>query len=292
MDDRVAFLCADPGIPPDGHKGASVHLRAMATALHRVGVALDVVVARAGSLAGFRPHRAQFVAPERARGLAGELRQIAHAEAMLAALQDCGPHRAVYERLSLFGLAGLLHARALGVPFVVEANAPLWREAARFRHLGLQHAARGVCRDVMQGADKVLAVSHALADELVREGVRADRVEVLGNGADLARFADAPKLTRPASLQGRPTMVFLGSLKPWHGIGFLLDAFAALRRRWPTCGLWIVGDGPERERVRRAVADADGAIVHTESVPHERVPSVLQAADVAVAPYTADAPSY
>lgn len=291
MSAPIAYVSSDAGIPPDGSKGASVHFRALAAAFARIGVPLDVFVARAGAVDGFAPHRARTVPTPRGSGLDGELRQLAHAEAMWESLQSAGPHAAVYERLSLFGLAGLAHSRRLGVPFVVEVNAPLWREAAAFRSLSLAATARGVCHDVLTGADRVLAVSRALADELVAEGVAAERIEVLGNGADVTRFRSAAPATRPPALRGRPVLLFVGSLKPWHGIGFLLRAFAALRAQCD-CALWVVGDGPERAAVELAQRAFPGDIVHAGAVDHDEVPALLQAADAVVAPYTAAAPSY
>lgn len=291
MTPRIAYVSADPGIPPDGSKGASVHFRAMAAAFARLGVALDVFVARAGDTAGFAPHRAHCVPTPRGQGAAGEVRQLGHAGTMLQAMQQAGPHLAVYERLSLYGLAGLAHARALGVPFVVEANAPLWREAADYRGLLLPNAARGICLDVLAAADRVFAVSRALATELVDSGVDASRIEVLGNGADLARFRSAVPAARPAALRGRPTLLFVGSLKPWHGVDFLLRAFTALRAERPV-GLWIVGDGPERARAEVAQRAFPGDVVVEGAVAHERIPSLLQAADLVVAPYTSAAPHY
>lgn len=287
----IAYVCADPGIPPDGSKGASVHFRSLAAAFAQLGTQLDVFMARAGDTSGFGPHRARTVPVPKASGRRGELLQLGHAETMLAALHSAGPHTAVYERLSLFGLAGLAHARELGVPFLVEVNAPLWREAAAFRELGLPNAARGVCLDVLQQADRVLAVSRPLARELQAEGVAADRIEVLGNGADVAAFRGATAAAKPPALRGRPTLLFCGSLKPWHGVPFLLRAFAALRAQRP-CGLWIVGDGPERPTIEVAMRAFPGDIVHEGAVDHDRIPALLQAADVVLAPYPAAAPAY
>ncbi|MFO1078147.1 MAG: glycosyltransferase family 4 protein [Planctomycetota bacterium] len=291
MNRPIAYLTSDPGIPPDGHKGASVHFRALAQAFACIGQDLDVFVARDGGLGGFLPHRATVVPTPRAQGLAAEVLQIGHAGAMLRALQQNGPHAAVYERLSLFGTAGLAHARSSGVPYAVEVDAPLWREAATYRGLAFRGTARGICVDVMRQADLVFAVSQALADELIAEGVPAAHVQVLGNGADLARFQGARPAAKPAALRGRPTLLFVGSLKPWHGIDFLLRAFAGLRAQRP-CGLWIVGDGPGRAEVEVAQRAFPGDIVLEGAVDHERVPALLQAADLVVAPYTGAAPAY
>lgn len=291
MSQRVAYLCADPGIPPDGSKGASVHFRAMARGLQAHGVELDVVVARQGAVDGFAPHRARCVPAPRQNGLVSEVQQLAHATAIYDALQAAGPHTAIYERLSLFGLAGLMHARKLGVPLLVEVNAPLWLEAATFRGLGLRNTGRGVCLDVLQGAERVFTVSSALAHELIAQGVSAANVEVLGNGADLAAFRGAAPAPKPEPLRGRPTLMFVGSLKPWHGVEFLLRAFAALRAQEP-CGLWVIGDGPLRADVQVAARAFPGDIVHQGAVDHARIPGLLQAADIVVVPYPRSAPDY
>lgn len=291
LQPRIAYVCGDAGIPPDGHKGASVHFRELAAAFARGGRALDVVMAKAGDVGGLAPHRAVCVPTQRAPGIAGEALQLANNGPMIAALQRLGPHAAVYERLSLFGLAGLAHARALGVPFVVEANAPIWREAAAFRDLRLANAAHGVCRDVLLAADHVLAVSPALAAEIIAEGARPERVHVFGNGADLHRFRNAEACEKPGPLRGRPTLLFAGSLKPWHGISFLLRAFRELRKT-TDCGLWIVGDGPARAEIEAAAAEHPADIVLEGAIDHHRMPAVLAASDVVVAPYTGDAPHW
>lgn len=291
MTSPIAYLCTDPGIAPDGDKGASVHFRALAAALGRLGLRLDVVMTRPGSLAAFAPHGGEVVPTPRGSGFTGEVLQLGHAAAVRAVLARRGPHAAVYERLSLFGLAGAAYAHDLGLPHVVEVNAPLWREAAAYRGLGLAATARGLALDVLGRAARVFAVSAALRDELLELGVEPSRVEVLGNGADLASFRGAVPAARPAALQGRPTLLFCGSLKPWHGIGFLLQAFAALRAR-RDCALWVVGDGPERDRLAAFARHYPADVVVEGAVEHARIPGLLAAADLVVAPYTNAAPGY
>ncbi|MFE5334267.1 glycosyltransferase, partial [Isoptericola sp. NPDC056573] len=83
------------------------------------------------------------------------------------------------------------------------------------------------------------------------------------------------------------TVLFVGTLKPWHGLDVLIDAFAGVRSRVSEARLLLVGDGPEREAVL-ARADALGvgdAVEHAGAVPPSDVPPLLLRADVAVAPY-------
>ena len=45
---KAAYVCADPGVPVFGRKGSSTHARAIATALVRRGVAVELFAARTG----------------------------------------------------------------------------------------------------------------------------------------------------------------------------------------------------------------------------------------------------
>jgi len=263
----------------------------MAAAFASIGTQLDVFMARKGNVGPLAPHRARVIPTPRCQGVVGEVLQFAHSREFLDAMTEAGPHSAVYERLSLFSAAGLAHARALEVPYVVEVNAPLWIEAAKFRSLELGATAQALCIDVLRSADAVFAVSSVLASMLVEAGARRENVHVLGNGADLAAFDNAIPAERPAALRDKPVLLFAGSLKPWHGVDFLLEAFAALRKR-RSCGLWVIGDGPARKTVEAAAAAAPDDIVCEGAVPHERMAQLLAAADVVCAPYPATAPGY
>ena len=52
---RIALLCSDLGIPFGGVKGASVHMRAVASSLLRMGHQVSAIVATAGPEDGYLP---------------------------------------------------------------------------------------------------------------------------------------------------------------------------------------------------------------------------------------------
>ncbi len=298
---RLAYMTTDPGIPPDGTKGASVHFREMAHALACRGVDLDIHMAR--RFQHSEPNQAVTLslAAKSKSLLERETRLLANQSVVFDALRSRGPHDAVYERFSLFGIAGSVYARTAQIPHILEVNSPLWFEASAFRGLELSAGARGLARDTLLSADWVIAVSDVLARLLEDEGVERERIRVFHNGVGDA-FVEASKTDSskadgsraanvPESLRGRTVLVFAGSLKPWHGIDFLLDAFhmAAKSRR---LGLWIVGDGPLKNVVREYARNQRGTIVFDGAVPHESIPGILRAADIAVAPYTKESPTY
>lgn len=291
---RLAYVCSDPGIPPDGTKGASVHFREFGRALQAVGFDVQACVTR-------EPQRPFTEFPvtvaakaKRSTGndrVAKELRQLVDQGPMLDALERMAVPDLVYERYSLWGLAGLAHARSRDLPFFLEVNAPLWEEARSYRNLALARAAKAVARDLFEHATRILVVSTALGDRLVQEGVRPDRIVHFPNGVAPAFRQPRPPAARPAALEGRPVLLFVGSFKPWHGIEFLLDAFQELLSR-SDAALWLVGDGPLASTVDALQARYPDRIVRTPAVAHDEVPGVLRAADAIVVPYTPDAPDY
>ena len=86
----------------------------------------------------------------------------------------------------------------------------------------------------------------------------------------------------------------MGTLKPWHDLDTLVEAFRRLRLRIPGARLLIVGDGPARESLDAKLADWDltSAVRFAGAVPPPSVPGWLARMDVAVAPYASQAGFY
>src|SRR2546422_862195 len=178
------------------------------------------------------------------------------------------------------------HPAAAGVPGLLEVNAPLIEEQATYRGLRDAAGADRVAARVFRAASVLLAVSTEVAAWLERRGAARDRVHVIPNGVDAERFRPDVRPAAPGTL-GSFTVGFVGSMKPWHGLDVLVEAFARLHGRAPEARLLLVGDGPAR-----AAACADlsarglAGVVHcTEAVPPLEVPGLLTSVDAAVAPY-------
>ncbi|WP_147108054.1 glycosyltransferase family 4 protein [Tateyamaria sp. syn59] len=279
---HVAYVSTDPGIPVWGSKGASVHVQEMLRALVRRGARVTVLSPR---LEGSPPADLTKVAvhalPPSPKG-APDVRAtklLASNDDVAIALDHLKP-TFVYERHALYAHAAMEWARRCNVPAVLEVNAPLLAEQAAHRTLALPQAAEASARRSMAAAPLVCAVSEPVATHARRMG--ATDVTVEPNAVDPARFPI------PAPLAAAPfTVGFLGSLKPWHGLPLLVDAFALLTRDLPDARLLVVGDGPERaacmDRLRRA--GCDDAAEFTGALPASCVPAALRRMDVGCAPY-------
>ena len=145
---------------------------------------------------------------------------------------------------------------------------------------------RGVARRVFGAASALVTLSRAIAAYLHRYPAAEGRVHVIPDGVNPDRFPPDLEPSCPGP-PGTFTLGFVGSLKPWHGLPILVQAFDMLHRRHPNSRLLIVGDGPERvgleaDLAARGVAES----VHlTGAVPPGQVPGLLASMDVAVAPY-------
>ncbi|MEJ7782122.1 MAG: glycosyltransferase family 4 protein [Solirubrobacteraceae bacterium] len=294
---RVAYLCADAGIPVCGSKGASVHVQAVVGTLARRGLEVELLTTRPE---GERPESLRDVGlrglPPAPKGEPAARERLAQAnDAVNAArLTALGPLDLVYERYSLWSAAPLEAAHAAGVPTVLEVNAPLVDEQAEHRSLVHRHEAERSTARALAAADVIVAVSDGIAAWLDGCPEAEGRVHVISNGVDPRRFPPPARELR-ARRPGEPfTVGFVGTLKPWHGLDTLVAAFVALRERHPEARLRIVGDGPQRQAVRDALAAA-GALEAAElvgAVTPAEVPGHLAAMDVAVAPYPDLRPFY
>jgi glycosyltransferase involved in cell wall biosynthesis len=286
---RIAYVCSDPGVPVFGHKGCSVHVREMLRAFVKRGAQVDVFAARTD---GHPPADLHEVRVHQLPGWANVSRAwptsaVAINAALGAALDRSGPFDLVYERYSLWSTAGMEHARASRIAGLLEVNAPLIDEEATYRG-PLDHAsAAAFTRQSFSAATAVIGVSNAITDYVHRYRKVRDGVHVLPNGVDPDRFAPNLAASLPAP-SGVYTVGFLGSLKPWHGVMTLADAFRRLHGRASNTRLLVVGDGPERDRLVAYLSTHNllDVTTFTGAVAASQVPGLLASMDVGLAPYS------
>jgi glycosyltransferase involved in cell wall biosynthesis len=279
---RLLYLSSDPGVPVFGHKGASVHVRELARALSDLGT--DVAIASPRT----EPAGDTLETPVEVLPLPGityktsepELRVAleAHRRAVLGAARSFAAD-AIYERYSLFGDAGVRAAAELGIPHVLEVNAPLREEALRFRTLPHPDLAAEIERIVFRDTGRLIAVSGALKRWLENEGVEAARIEVAPNAVSPQQFG--PRTSRRDC---DFVLGFCGSLKTWHGIEVLLEACAIAFPEELSLRLEVVGEGPLDHLLDSAPLPAS-RLRRLGAVPHTAAISRLHTWDVGVAPY-------
>src|SRR3989449_3872477 len=91
------------------------------------------------------------------------------------------------------------------------------------------------------------AISESTRDDLVRRGVRRERIEVIYPGVDATWYA--PDAAEPRARE--PTFLYVGRLKRYKGVEIALRALAVARQARPDLILEIAGGGDDRERLER-----------------------------------------
>ena len=290
---RIAYLLPDPGIPVGGVKGASVHVAEVCRALAEAGATVRLLAMRAAAAPPPGVELDVFPCPAIPSGPSGDdARRSAVASFLRWAEERLEGARVdlVYERLSLFAGSGGELAERIGARRIVEVNAPVAAERAGRAGLSLAAEARDAERAALAGAT-AFAVSPPMAAWSLERGAAAARVVV--NGVDGRRFAPARSaragaaIRRDLGIADAEVVGFVGSMKPWHGVGTLLDAVAILAPRRPALRALVVGDGPGLAdlRSRAAAPDLAGRCRLVGPVASPEIPAHLAAMDVAVAPY-------
>jgi glycosyltransferase involved in cell wall biosynthesis len=119
-----------------------------------------------------------------------------------------------------------------------------------------------------------------------RVGIPADKITVIPNGVDVERFETAKPVDRREwrCAQSDVLIACVGRLSPEKGQEVLLEAFGLLAQRHPAAQLIIVGDGLQRDRLRRLAEDFGIQEAVRWLGTRSDVPNVLAACDVVVLP--------
>jgi glycosyltransferase involved in cell wall biosynthesis len=176
----------------------------------------------------------------------------------LTGLIKHGRYDLVHTHLYRACLYGRLAARLAGVRNIVATEHSLG--AVQIEGRPLSTGARALYLAGERLGTATVAVSSTVARRLERWGVHRDRIHVVPNGIEVARFAHDESARRTAREQlGLPQDAFVVG-----GVGRLADSkrFDSLVRAvadLPDARLLLVGEGPERDRLTQLAADRGAA---------------------------------
>jgi len=175
-------------------------------------------------------------------------------------------------------------ARQFHCPFVVNVL------GSDINTLAARSDLRRQITGALRQASRVIAVSGALAKNVVDLGIDPGRVDVQHNGVDGERFCirDKRELRNRLEIdQAPPSIVYVGRLSPEKGVDILIGAAAELQAtRGESFRLYIVGGGPEESELKDEVRrlGLGGIVRFVGSRPHDEIPNWVGAADVLCLP--------
>lgn len=181
------------------------------------------------------------------------------------------------------GYAAVLLGRWLKLPVMLTLRGKEERQARTDVATALKRA--------VTGADQLITVSAPLRAVAIELGADPTRVQVIGNGIDLAKFTPAPRHQARLQLGVPPNaevLVSVGMLCERKGFHRVIECLPGLLLQHPTLQLMIVGGagpegdtGPELKRLIRTLG-LDNRVHLLGPLAPTQVNVVLSAADVFV----------
>lgn len=200
------------------------------------------------------------------------------------ALREVGQVDWMYERYGAFQALGWWFQRK-GIPWILETNAILYREATQDRStVALSDLLRKAERWSYRQCDVLVCISQELADLIVQDiGVPRHKIVVMPNGVDTEHLD--PSIACPVRFFEGPTLGFVGQLQSWQRLDLLLEAIAHLHKESIFYKLVVVGDGVMREtwEMRAASLGLAQHVRFVGRVPWEEIPNYIAGFDLGYA---------
>ena len=181
------------------------------------------------------------------------------------------------------GLAAALLGRLLRIPVIISARGTDINLFSTFPTI------RPMIRWTLQHCTGIISVSSALKKLMVNLGIPDGKIATIGNGVDTERFRlmERQYARRLLKLPERvPILVCVAGLREAKGQQHLMDAVGKIVSRHPDLRLYLVGDGPYRQKLEelRQKLSLQEVVVLVGNRNNEEIPLWFNAADVSLLP--------
>ena len=288
---RVVYLRATPG-PGTQAGGAASHIKGVVEALEALGVEVQVI--SNDQIAGMDHSHDRFtVIPPHSSGATRALFDIHN---NLVFTRDAAPliEQAqpdfIYQRYARFSWAGVTAAVRTKRPLFLEYNGSEVWVGRHWDRVGSLDLLERYERLNLDAAARIFVVSDVERRNLEARGVTAEKIVVNPNGVDVERFrpgVGGVEVRRELGLKDDDVVAgFVGTFGPWHGVEKFAEAIKSIPTDVPVRFL-LVGSGSLHTEVEKQLEGEEntGRVIFTGSVAHERVPALLDACDILVAPH-------
>lgn len=284
---KILYVALKESLP--GSHGGAVHIAEVAQQLARRGHRLVVVVQkRVGQV-----DREMRDGYEIVRVAARSNFLLFQLEPRVRALIAEFAPDVLMERYYNFSGAGVLAARHVNLPALLEVNAPMMDPPGTNKYRAdkfLFGQMMRMARAQAEGAKRIvtpLAVTVPFPElrDKVREIPWGANIELFDRARLRAQEIDA--LRRDLNPKNKRVVVFLGSYRPWHGVREFVQTAEKIAGERDDILFLMIGAGDLFKELRTRVEQANlqGKIVLTGAIRYEQVPYYLAVGDIGVAPF-------
>ncbi|MCL5958120.1 MAG: glycosyltransferase family 4 protein [Chloroflexi bacterium] len=288
---RILYVAS--GIPVPGNYGGSTHTVEVAKGLAELGHKVDVV---AYAARGETPRLIRLGPIDVYRYSVPKKGSFGKVFAVDRLVRELKPD-VIMERYYNFAGAGMISARRMNRPSVLEINAPVFDPDRSLKSRVDRWLLGGLMRRWGEAqcrwADGIVT---PLAGT-VPPAVSREKVHEINWGANVELFSPELAAERPGEVErlrdrlGLPqesrVAVFQGSFRRWHGVGEFVEAAATVLRASSDVHLLMIGTGPLFKQIAEAIRreKLEDRLKLVGSVSYAEMPLHLALADVGVAPF-------
>ena len=162
-------------------------------------------------------------------------------------------------------------SKKLGVPSVLTIHAGLNKKLLKTKN-----------NKFFKNISKIICVSNEIKQDLKNIGITDNKLEVISSGIYLNDFKNVnpEEITRIRNEYSRPIMISVGVLRANKGFNYLIEAFEKLRKNINSGSLLIIGDGSDKEKLKKQASDIPQ--IYFLGKEHEKVLKYLPASDIFV----------
>lgn len=184
--------------------------------------------------------------------------------------------------------ADVVHAHGykadLYVHFALNGRVPLVSTCHNWLDDDLKVRVYGVAdRFVLRRYGRVVAVSDAVRDRLLKAGVPQEKVRQIRNGINLRPYADALPSLR-TEFGAAPIVGVIARLSQEKGVDVFLRAVPLVLDEVPEARFVVVGGGPDSEKLTALIAELGIGANVSMLGRRDDIPSVYASLDVMVSP--------
>ncbi|MEW6380571.1 MAG: glycosyltransferase family 4 protein [bacterium] len=201
----------------------------------------------------------------------------------------------IFERFTPMHTAGLEVAKRKKIPIIMEVHSP-WEEVGEyFSTESLPWYSKNVYKNALLGADAIIVVSSSMKKYLCdRWGACEDKIHVIPNAVDQEFFhpvipGKIEKIKDKYHLHGKKIIGFIGSMAPYHGLNYLIEASKEVVQQEKNVIFLLIGSF-RKEEAKKAVLDEidnyglQDYFLFTGKVNYLDIPSYIDCMDICVLP--------
>lgn len=288
---RVVYLRSTPG-PGTQAGGAASHIKGVVEGLETLGAEVQIISNDLIAGLNVAADRFKVIPPQpggNTRALFDIHNNLVFTRGAVPLIERADPDF-IYQRYARFSWAGVVAAQRTKRPLFLEYNGSEVWVGRHWDRVGSLDLLARYERLNLDAAARIFVVSEVERRNLEARGVAAGKIVVNPNGVDVERFR--PGVGRDAARrelgirEDEVVAGFVGTFGPWHGVEKLAEAIKLIPANEQVRFL-LVGSGSFCSEVEKQLETevAAGRVIFTGAVGHDRVPSLLDACDILLAPH-------